>query len=247
MKVLFVQQDHVSPHGPVGETFAARGYEIVEMTVVPSDRFHTPSVSVEFPDPRDFDVIVPMGAPWSVYDHDRIGTWVRDEIDFLRAALDADVPVLGICFGGQLLAAALGGAVIPADRPEVGWTSLETQRPDLVEPGPWFQWHGDRWVLPEGMEAIAWTDVAEQAFVSGKSLGLQFHPELTPDMLELWLGNGGDVHARDLGFDPDTMIRETKEHAVQSQARARNLVTGFIDRAGARTASDPSPGARPLT
>ncbi len=241
MKVLFIQQDHVSPHGPVGEVFTDRGYDVVEMEVVPGDRFHTPSVSVQFPDPRDFDAIVPMGAPWSVYDHDRIGTWVRDEIDFLRDALEADVPVLGICFGGQLLAAALGGAVIPADRPEVGWTSLETTRPDLIEPGPWFQWHGDRWVLPEGMQAIAWTDVAEQAFVTGRSLGLQFHPELTPDMLALWLGNGGDQHALDMGFDPEVLVQSTRAREQESLVRSRALVNAFIDRVAGAERPEPQP------
>lgn len=239
MKALIVQQDHVSPHGPVGEAFAERGYEIVEMQVVPRESFHTPDVTVVFPDPRDFDVIVPMGAPWSVYDHDRIGTWVRDEVDFLRAALESNVPVLGICFGGQLLAAALGGAVIPAERAEVGWTTVETTRPDVVDPGPWFQWHGDRWVLPEGVAAIAWTDVSEQAFVSGNSMGLQFHPELTPEMLDLWLGNGGDVHVRELGFDPDELVRETQARKAEAQARARDLVTRFLDRAEAQADSGP--------
>jgi hypothetical protein len=60
------------------------------------------------------------------------------------------VPVLGICFGAQALAAALGGQAIRAERPEVGWTPIQTHRPDLIEPGPWFQWHSDRWVLPDG-------------------------------------------------------------------------------------------------
>lgn len=230
MRVLFVQQDHVSPTGPVGEAFAARGYDVQEMLVVPEEHFHAPAVTVDFPDPCDYDAIVPMGAPWSVYDHDRIGTWVRDEIDFLRTAQAAGVPVLGICFGGQVLAAALGGAVIPADRPEVGWTAVQTSRPDLVESGPWFQWHGDRWVLPEGVEAFARTDVAEQAFVVGRSLGLQFHPELTPAMLEGWLANGGDQHARDLGVDPDHLVRETAERAADAEARARRLVGAFLDR-----------------
>jgi len=229
MKVLFIQQDHVSPTGPVGEAFAERGYEIHELPVVPAEHFHSPGVRVEFPDPREYDVIVPIGAPWSVYDHDRIGTWVRDEIDFLRAAVEADVPVLGICFGGQLLAAALGGAVVPAERPEVGWTTVETTRPDLVEAGPWFQWHGDRWVLPEGLEAIARTDVAEQAFVAGRSMGLQFHPELTPAMLDLWLDNGGEDHARDLGFDPADLILETAEHADDALRRTGRLVTAFLE------------------
>lgn len=62
MRVLFVQQDHVSPTGPVGEAFADHGYEVAEFGVVPSGRFHDPSVTVSFPDPLSYDAIVPMGA-----------------------------------------------------------------------------------------------------------------------------------------------------------------------------------------
>lgn len=229
MRVLIIQQDHVSPIGPVGEAFGDRGFEVQEFLVVPEERFNEPDVSVVFPDPVGYDAIVPMGAPWSVYDHDCIGTWVQDEINFLRMAHDAGVPVLGICFGGQALAAALGGRVLPAARPEVGWTRVQTLRPELVEPGPWFQWHADRWELPRTVEAFARTEVAEQAFVSGRSLGLQFHPEITPAMLDGWLGNGGDAHARALGIDPDVLVRQTAEQATPAQARARRLVNVFLD------------------
>jgi len=229
VRVLFVQQDHVSPTGPVGEAFADRGYDVQHLRVVPEEHFHSPSVTVDFPDPLDFDVIVPLGAPWSVYDHDQIGSWVYDEIAFLRTAHEGGVPVLAICFGAQALAAALGGAVVPADRPEVGWTTVSTDRPDLVEPGPWFQWHGDRWRLPAGVAAFARTDVAEQAFVQGRSLGVQFHPEVTPAMLDGWLANGGEQHARQLGVDPARLVRETADGAAAAAERARALVHGFLD------------------
>ena len=229
MRVLFIQQDHVSPTGPVGEAFAARGYDVQEFLVVPEEHFHAPAVTAAFPDPLAFDALVPMGAPWSVYDHDKIGTWIRDEIDFLRRGHEAGVPILGICFGGQALAAALGGAVIPSSRPEVGWSPVTTSRPDLVEVGPWFQWHGDRWVLPEGVDPIASTEISDQAFVVGRSLGVQFHPELTPSMLDGWLGNGGDEHARALGVDPDQLVKETAATAVEASERARRLVNAFLD------------------
>ena len=129
MRVLFVQQDHMSPTGPVGEAFADHGFDVQEFMVVPEDHFHEPAVTVAFPDPLAFDAVVPMGAAWSVYDHDSIGTWIGDELDFLRRAHAASVPALGICFGGQALAAALGGKVVRAGRPEVGWTTVETSRP----------------------------------------------------------------------------------------------------------------------
>ncbi|HTY72410.1 MAG TPA: gamma-glutamyl-gamma-aminobutyrate hydrolase family protein [Actinomycetes bacterium] len=229
MRALFVQQDHVSPVGPVGAAFADRGYDVSELLVVPEEHFHAPSVTADFPDPRDVDVVVAMGAPWSVYDHDRIGSWVFDEMDFLRAAHETGVPVLGICFGAQALAGALGGEVVPAARPEVGWTLVRTERPDLVEAGPWFQWHGDRWVLPSHVSAFATTDVAEQAFTLGRSLGVQFHPEITPTMLAGWLANGGDAQARRLGYDPDELLRVTRRTAPEAEARARRLVERFLD------------------
>src|SRR6202044_1674646 len=110
-RVLFVQQDHVSSLGYVGEALADRGFDVETLQVVPAEHFAVPAVSVVFPDPLECDIVVPLGAPWSVYDSATIGAWVGEELVFLRAAHDAGVPVLGICFGGQALAAALGGAV----------------------------------------------------------------------------------------------------------------------------------------
>lgn len=228
MRVLFVQQDHMSPTGPVGEAFAEHGFDVQEFMVVPEEHFHEPSVTVAFPDPLAFDAIVPMGAAWSVYDRDRIGTWIGDELDFIRRAHEAGVPVLGICFGGQALAAALGGTVIRAVRPEIGWTVVQTSRPDLVEAGPWFQWHADRWVLPAGIRAHARTEAAEQAFTVARSMGVQFHPELTPQMLDGWLDNVGGQHARALGLDPVRLVAETAARSAEARIRARRLVAAFL-------------------
>jgi GMP synthase-like glutamine amidotransferase len=228
MRVLFIQQDHMSPTGPVGEAFADHGFDVQEFMVVPEEHFHEPAVTAAFPDPLAFDAIVSMGAAWSVYDHDRIGAWIGDELDFLRRALQADVPVLGICFGGQALATALGGRVVRAERPEIGWTTVQTSRPDLIEPGPWFQWHADRWVLPEDVRAFARTDAAEQAFTAGRSMGVQFHPELTPQMLDGWLGNVGREQAVALGTDPDQLVAETAVRSTEARARARRLVAAFL-------------------
>ena len=101
-----VKQDHASPSGLVGEAFASLGWDEFELTVVPESRYRTPDVQAFFPSADLFDAIVLYGAPWSVYDTATIGSWIGDEIAFARSAVSLGVPVLGICFGGQVLAAA---------------------------------------------------------------------------------------------------------------------------------------------
>ena len=234
MRVLFIKQDHVSPAGPVAEAFADLGYDVAELLVVPPERFARPDVTVAFPDPAAFDAIVPMGAPWSVYDEARIGSWVGAEIAFLRRAASAGVPVLGICFGGQALAAALGGLVEPAAAAEIGWRLLDTDQPGLIEPGPWFQWHLDRWRLPAGVAPLARTAVGDQAFVAGRSMGVQFHPEMTPCMLVGWLGNGGEAQLAGAGLDAERLLDETRRLAVASAGRARALVHRFTEQVATR-------------
>jgi GMP synthase-like glutamine amidotransferase len=229
MRVLFVQQDHVSSLGYVGEGFARRGFDIETFQVVPEERFATPDVTVEFPDPLGYDAVVPLGAPWSVYDDATIGTWIGDELRFLRAAHEGGVPVLGICFGGQALAAALGGAVELSPQPELGWTTVESAEPDLVEPGPWFQLHQDRWRLPPSAREVAKTGVASQAFVLGRSLGLQFHPELTPTILQAWIDSGDRDYLLAHGVDPDELLERTRLDVAAAGERAMQLVARFLD------------------
>ncbi len=229
MRALVVQQDHVSPPGPVGEGFADRGYDVEEFLVVPAERFADPGVEVDFPDPARYDVVVPMGAPWSVTS-EHIAGWVAGELALLRRAHEVGVPVLGICFGGQALAAALGGSVGRSPRAEIGWVSIGTDDPSLVPAGPWFQWHEDRWTAPPGAREVARTAVAPQAFVLGRSLAVQFHPELTPSQLEGWLANGGTAYLAAQGLDADQLLASTRTEAPAAAARARALVAAFLDR-----------------
>ena len=234
MRALFVQQDHVSPTGPVGERFRHHGYDIVELLIVPPERFASPDVTVEFPDPRDYDVIVPMGAPWSVYDEDTIGSWIGAEIAFLRDAHEAGVPVFAICFGGQALAAALGGSVQKASRPEIGWYDVTSDDPGLVGSGPWFQWHHDSFTPPPGATTFAGTPLGPQAYTIGRSLGLQFHPEITPEQLAAWLENGGTTDLARHGLDPDQLLAQTRAVAADAACRTHTLVDAFLQQVAKR-------------
>jgi GMP synthase-like glutamine amidotransferase len=228
MRVLFVQQDHVSSLGYVGDAFAARGFDVETLQVVPAEHFAVPSVSVDFPDPLAYDIVVPLGAPWSVYDAATIGAWIGEELGFLRAAHAGGVPVLGICFGGQALAAALGGSVERSREPELGWTLVESNEPDLIEVGPWFQLHQDRWQLPPGARELATTGIASQAFVLGRSMGVQFHPELTPTILQAWLDSGDRDYLLARGVDPDALMVTTQVQGDAARERAVRLVDRFL-------------------
>jgi GMP synthase-like glutamine amidotransferase len=230
MRVLFVEHDHVSPPGPVAERFADHGYDVAELLVVPGERFHDPNVDMTFPDPRDYDVVVPMGAPWSAYAHETIGAWVLPELQFLRDADTAGVPVLGICFGGQLLALAHGGDVSASPHPEVGWAVVHSDDEDLVPSGAWFQWHYDRWRTPAQAREVARNAAASQAFVLRRNLALQFHPELTVAMLHGWFDNGGRAKAASQGLDPDVLLAHTAVLEQQARERADRLVDAFLAR-----------------
>jgi len=227
MRALFIKQDHASPSGLIGEAFTDLGYDVSEFTVVPAERYHSPDVTVTFPDPAGYDAIVPFGAVWSVYDDAAIGTWIGSEIAFTRHAIGLGVPVLGICFGGQLLAAAVGGQVTRAPEAEIGWTVVDSDDPGLIDPGPWFQWHSDRFTPPAGVPVMARTTLANQAFTVGRSLALQFHPELTPSVLECWLDNGGEGELTACGVSAAGLMAQTRRLAGAYAARTHELVRGF--------------------
>ena len=131
-----------------------------------------------------------------------------------------------------LLARAHGGSVGRAPDCEIGWTSLWSEDESLIDPGPWFSFHFDRWELPPGADEIARTSRASQAFTLRKNLALQFHPELTGDMLEGWLNSPGD--GRNLliadGQDPDILLAFTRAQETKARERAHSLVDNFLDR-----------------
>jgi GMP synthase-like glutamine amidotransferase len=233
VRALFIKQDHNSPGGLVGEAFADLGYDITELIVVPAERYRSPGVHACFPDPAAWDAIVAFGAVWAVYDDATIGPWIHDEIAFTRAAIAAGVPVLGICFGGQMLAAALGGRVERAAAAEIGWTTIETRAPGLIDAGPWLEWHYDRFILPAGVPALATTtlstgQIANQAFTAGRSLGLQFHPEVTESVLDSWMDDDGVAELVAAGVDPGQLLSEARSLAPEAAKRAHELVRRFV-------------------
>jgi GMP synthase-like glutamine amidotransferase len=144
----------------------------------------------------------------------------------------ADVPVLGICFGSQILARALGGEAMRAQRSEIGWVPIRTRDPGLVGEGPWFQWHHDTFTPPAGAVLLAESAAGPQAFTVGRSLAVQFHPEVTTEIVEDWVSLGLEQLARH-GIDPDRLLAETRERETENRPRAWRLLDAFLDRAAA--------------
>jgi GMP synthase-like glutamine amidotransferase len=151
------------------------------------------------------------------------------------------VPTLGICFGGQLLAAAVGGRVERAPIAEIGWLSVAADtsaEPGLIDAGPWLSWHLDRFTVPPHVPVVARTALANQAFVSGRTLGLQFHPEVTDAVLEAWLRSGDAAELARSGIDPQALIEQSRTLADGAAARAHGLVRRFVFDVARRPAAE---------
>jgi GMP synthase (glutamine-hydrolysing) len=218
---LVLEHEADAPAGLLAEWAAERG---IALEVV--------SAGAPIPDPAGRPFLVSLGSEASAYD-DGV-PWLAAERTALDRALACDVPILGICFGGQHLARALGGTVTLAPRPEVGWLDVETFAPAVVPPGPWLQWHRDAFTVPPGAEVLARSEVGPQAFRRGPHLGVQFHPEVTPRIAMDWAAGYPESVAR-AGTTVAAVRAGGEAHAAGARLRAYALFDAFL--ASARSAS----------
>jgi GMP synthase-like glutamine amidotransferase len=213
MRVIVVRHHAEDTAGFIGEAFEARRAEI---------RVHFFPDDGPLPPFDDADHIVMLGAIPSVYDPDV--SWIEPELAWLRAADEAGVPVLGICYGAQELCTIAGGRVVAASRKEVGWKLVETVRQDLIPAGPWLEFHGDICEPPADAAILASNDVGIQAFSIGRNLAVQFHPEVDGALLRKWMDAGGRPEALRAGTDPEEFLARTVAEEPAARARADQLV-----------------------
>ena len=226
MRGLAVEHDPTGHAAVVGEALERRGVELETFQVVPD--VANPVSDREFPHPGDYDLVVVLGAVWSVYDDAKIGSWIHRELDFVRRAHDSGRPVLGVCFGGQVLSAALGGTVSRAPVPEFGWLSLDSDRPDDLSPGPWFQWHYDRFTVPDGATEVARNGNGPQAFCMGPEPGAAVPPRGGQRAAGGMARDRGE-ELRAHGVDPEAMAAETTRLESSASRRTQRLVDWFLD------------------
>lgn len=146
------------------------------------------------PEPEEVDFLIAMGGPMSVNDEIQF-PWLSEEKAFIREAVLAGKPVLGVCLGAQLIAAAMGARVYSNRCREIGWFPVRAvpitdkllfrvfRFPPAAEV---FHWHGETFDLPSGAVRLADSEACRnQAFQVGPStIGLQFHLETTPESLQ---------------------------------------------------------------
>ena len=175
--------------------------------------------------------VISMGSAWGVHDDHAPDGWFADEQSLLQHADAHDVPILGVCFGAQSLAYALGGAVARARRPEIGWFTVESADEALIDPGPWFEWHVDAITPPAGSTVLARTPECVQAYAIGPHLAVQFHPEVTEVEVGDWC-RADDGILGELGLRGDDLLAETRERGDEARRRAYELFDRFVARAG---------------
>lgn len=167
---------HVPFEGPgaLANALTARGVSL--------DRYLVPKDGL----PKDTgELLIVMGGPMSVNDQD---TWIAEETAFIRSALQAGTPVIGVCLGSQLMAKALGATVRPGKALEIGMTPVRLTAEakndpvfkELPESFDVFEWHGEVFDLPNGCVPLAGSSIAPlQAFRYGtRAYGLLFHLEM---------------------------------------------------------------------
>ena len=211
MRILILEQQPDAPAQLLAAWSDARGHELQVAAVPQLDRL---------PDPAEFDAVVSLGSECSV--HSSPHQWIAREVDHLRDAHARGIPLLGICFGAQALAKALGGMVGPADHPEVSWRTIESCDPGLIPPGPWFHWHYDRFTVPAGARVLARDGGEVDAFALRRSVGVQFHPEADAALARMWIADGhGSL--RSAGIDLGALESQIAAHGAEARRRAFDL------------------------
>jgi len=176
-----------------------------------------------------------LGGPISIYEAD-IYPFIANEIKAVAARLAANKPMLGICLGAQMMAAALGARVAPGPVKEIGWAPLilsdAGKRSVLatLAATPVLHWHGDNCDLPAGCEQLAATAPCPvQAFNRTPwQLALQFHIEVEPARVERWL-IGHTVELGKAGIDPRTLRAQAKAHGAETAAAGRAILSNWLD------------------
>jgi GMP synthase (glutamine-hydrolysing) len=206
MEIVVVEHQPDAPAGLLADWAAECGHGMDVVRVHAGD---------PWPTAGEVQRAAVLGSDQSV--HADPPAWLGEELDWIRGLVAAERPVLGLCFGAQALAAAMGGEVRRAQQAEIGWVQVSGE-----VGGAWFAWHFDTFVPPPGARELGRTPSALQGFASGPHMGLQFHPEVTPAIVDDWISAGGrDLDSQRL--DAAAIRADTAREAAHARAAAYAL------------------------
>jgi GMP synthase (glutamine-hydrolysing) len=230
MRVLAIVHQSDAGPGVFTEAIRDRGAELDEWS--PAQHPEPPA------DPLGYDAVFTLGGAMNVDEGER-HLWLAAEDALLRRLLEARVPLLGLCLGGQMVAAAAGAAPRRAARPEIGWHQVELTPEGREDPllGPlWpafeaFQWHSYEFPLPPGAAALARSEVCLQGCRIGeRAWALQFHPEVSAADARNWIDNyRADPDAVRIGIDPAVLAAETEQKIAAFSQLGRELCQRWLE------------------
>jgi len=224
-----LQHSTLQPAGLIEEALLVNGHTLKCIHIEAGD---TVAQAVD-----DCAGLVVLGGPMAVYEPDRF-PHIGAEIALIRAYLTARLPILAICFGSQLLAAALDTEVHPGPAKEFGWYDIHLS-PEAAHDPLWqgiatpfkaFMWHGDSYDVPEGAVHLASSDrVPCHAYRMGTNVyGILFHPEVTPMILHEMVSDwGADLAAQ--GFDAGAIVHDSVQYLALQEAIGRTIFRHWVD------------------
>jgi GMP synthase (glutamine-hydrolysing) len=233
--LAIVHEDHAGP-GVFGEAIRDGGHSL--------DEWMVPTNAEPPADPLSYDAVLVLGGAMNVDEGDKHG-WLLTERGIVGQLIEREVPLVGLCLGSQMVAAASGAVPRRAARPEIGWHEVEVTeagRDDLLL-GPLapsfeaFQWHSYEFPLPPGAIALARSEVCLQAARIGSSAwAIQFHPEVTAaDALHWTADFQSDADAVRLEIDPTALALEIEAKIGAFNELGRELCRRWLDVAATRS------------
>jgi GMP synthase (glutamine-hydrolysing) len=224
MQIHTLQHVPYEGAGAIGDWAQTHGHSLSTTHIYANDTL---------PSLESFDWLVVMGGPMNIYQTEEY-PWLVEEKAFIKAAIDADKAVIGVCLGSQLIADVLGAPVTRNAHVEIGWFPIQltpqaASSPlfrDLPTEFPVLHWHGDTFAIPQGATRMAQSaGCANQAFVWNDTVvGLQFHLETSPPVIEEWLEQGD-------ALVPETYIQTGEKILSRRELFEQNnhILFGILD------------------
>ena len=159
---------------------------------------------------------------------------LEEQQELIRIANRRKIPLLGICLGSQLIAQALGGYIYKGEQKEIGWFKVEINneaKHDIFKGIAnknikVFQWHGDGYVLPQSAILLASSNLYPQAFRLGNTIGIMFHLEVMPEMIQNWIQNYG-CEMKVAGVTVDDILNDKKTEFESLASNCRVVYSNF--------------------